>query len=383
MKCFLAKPKSSACVESCVRTQAWACVAVLAIAATACQSKQANAPVPSPTPSTQATSPPSPSSSSPFPNPTTTPAGEALCTFPVAGFKSNGDVTGYFMTVPSGVKTLPQLVFRQSGTLHQTVDKPFLLGSGLGFYDRAFGRWIPADAAAVSPDGTHYAYGSGAAQGPNELHIVDVGTGTDRLITNVGRYWPLDYRSDGLYLREQSTSGLWAGSGIFVLDLKTNVIRRLHSATRAEWWTATLGNFAYGSDLNPSDPNSPGWGETSDELVRADLRTGAVIRFQYHPGQRVAEVAITPSGQLLARIGALGIQSIDASGNAVPIPGTPTGAIAFIDSQRTWLYVDEPAPTTSAFGILRLYLLSKGRAVHVMDSKWDLGSRFVGACRQR
>jgi hypothetical protein len=357
---------------------------MVAIAATACQSNQANAPAATPTPSSQAINPsPSPTTPavSPSPSPTTSPTAKALCTLPVAVFSTNGDVSGYFMTVPTDAKTTPALRFRQSGILHQTVDKPFLLGTGLGFYDRAFGRWIPADAAAVSPDGAHYAYGSGAAEGPNELHIVDVRTGTDRLITNTGRYWPLDYRADGLYLREQSTSGLWAGSGIFVLDLKTNVIRRLHSSTRAEWWTVTLGNFAYGADLNPSDPHPPGFGETSDELVRADLRTGAVIPFQYHPGQRVGDVAITPSGQLLADIGALGLRLIDAGGNAVAIPGAPTGALAFIDSLRTWLYVDVPAPTTTAFRVLRLYLLSNGKAVHVMDSRWDLGSRFVGACR--
>jgi hypothetical protein len=64
-------------------------------------------------------------------------------------------VVGYFMTVPTGAQTTAKLIFRQSGILYQTVEKPFLLGrpQSLGFYDRAFGSWIPADAAAVSPDG--------------------------------------------------------------------------------------------------------------------------------------------------------------------------------------------------------------------------------------
>ena len=292
-------------------------------------------------------------------------------------------MVGYFLTVPTGASTTSKLIFRQSGILYQTVDQPPLLGTtqNLGFYDRAFGRWIPADASAVSPDGAHFAYASGAPGGPNELHIVDVRTGTDHLITNVGRYYPLDYRADGLYLSQRSTSGLWAGSGIFVLDLKTNVIRRLHSSSRTEWWTATLGNFAYGSDLNPSDPHPPGSGETSDELVRADLTTGAVVRFQYHPGQSVTVEGITPSGQLLARIGTLGVRLISASGDAVAIPGAPAGASAFIDSQRTWLFVVVPAPTTSDFKILKLYLLSGGRAVHIMDSRWGLNDRFAGTCR--
>ena len=351
---------------------------MLVIVATACQSNQANAPTPAP--SSQATNPPSPSPSPsaplPSPSPTSTPTGRALCAFPVAS-DNHGDVTGYFMTVPTGAKTTALLRLRQSGILLQTVDQPFLLGTGRGFYDRAYGRWIPADASAVSPDGAHFAYASGAASGPNELHIVDVRTGNDRLITNAGRYYPLDYRADGLYLSERSISGLWAGSGIFVLDLKTNVIRRLHSSTRTEWWTVTMGNFAYGSDLNPSDPHAPGSGETSDELVRADLRTGAVIRFQYRPGQIVTVEGITPTGQLLAHIGALGLRSIDASGNALQIPGAPAGSGAYIDSQRAWLISNVVGTGTTTS---KLFLLSNGRAVHEMDFEQILGTRFAGAC---
>jgi hypothetical protein len=291
-------------------------------------------------------------------------------------------VVGYFLTVPTGAQTTAKLIFRQSGILYQTVDKPFLLGrpQSLGFYDRAFGRWIPADAAAVSPDGAHFAYASGAAGGPNELHIVDVRTGSDRLITNIGRYYPLDYRADGLYLSERSTSGLWAGSGIFVLDLKTNAIRRLHSSTRTEWWSLTLGNFAYGADINPSDPHPPGSGEATNELVRADLRTGTVVRFQYHPGQFVNALGITPTGQLLADVGTLGLRLIDSSGNAIAVPGAPSGPRVFIDSQRAWLVVEDPATAGGTFN-WRLYLLSNGKAVHVMDSQWGIGTRFAGACR--
>ena len=286
-------------------------------------------------------------------------------------------MVGYFLTVPTGAKTSPQLRFRRSGVLYQTVDMPFLLGTTrtLGFYDRAIGRWIPADSPAVSPDGGHYAYASGPTGGPNELHIVDVRTGTDRLITNVGRYYPLDYRADGLYLIERSISGLWAGSGIFVLDPRTNVFRRLHSSTRPEWWTATLGNFAYGSDLNPDDPHPPGSGESSDELVRADLRTGAVIRFQYRPGQGVTVAGMTPSGQLLAYVGNLGLRLIDAGGNAVGIPGAPAGAGAYIDSQRTWILVGVRSLSS------KLYLLSNGRAVHEMDYKLGDSDVLAGACR--
>lgn len=359
---------------------------MLVIAATACQPNQANAPAASPTPSNQATDSPSPSPSpsvlpSPSPSPTSSPA-KALCTFPVAGTNANGDVLGYFLTVPTGAKTIARLVFRQSGILYQTVDKPYLLGTSrtLGFYDRAFSRWIPADPAAVSPDGAHFAYASGAPSGPNELHIVDVKTGTDHLITNVGRYYPLDYRADGLYLSERSTSGLWAGSGIFVLDLKTNVIRRLHSSTRTEWWTATLGNFAYGADVNPSDPHPPGGGESSNELVRADLRTGAVVRFQYHPGQAVTVAGITPSGQLLAYVGTAAIRLIDSKGNAISIPGTPVTSSVYIDSARAWFLAGDPRSAAGGSRNSSFFLLLTSTAVHEMDFQWGGSDELAGAC---
>src|SRR5438094_9357314 len=43
-------------------------------------------------------------------------------------------------------------------------------------YDRASSRWLPARPAAVSPDGAHYAYISGS------VHLVDVGSGADRIV---------------------------------------------------------------------------------------------------------------------------------------------------------------------------------------------------------
>jgi hypothetical protein len=285
------------------------------------------------------------------------------------------------MRVPSGTKTTAKVAFRASGGLSKTVEKPILSGTGRGFYDRAFGRWIPADPSAVSPDGAHYAYVTGPPGGSaNQLHIVDVRTGTDRLITSVGRYYPLDYRADGLYLRELSTSGLWAGSGIFVLDLKTHVIRRLHSSTRTEWWAATLGNFAYGSDINPSDPNPPGFGESSDELARADFTKGTVVRFQYRPGQSVGVAGITPTGQLLAYVGNLGLRLVDGAGNALVIPGAPAGADVYIDSRRAWLFAGDNASAVGDTRHSRLYLLSNGEAVHVMDYQWEHSDVFAGTC---
>ena len=305
----------------------------------------------------------------------------ALCTFPVASLDEQSNWRGYFLTVPTAAKTAPVLIFVQPGQLFQTVDKPVLTGNaGIGgVYDRAFDRWLPAEWSAVSPDGTHYAYVVGRAS-DNELHIVDVRTGNDRIAIAHGKYYPLAYRSEGLYLAERTAGGLWTGSGLHVLDLTTNGIRRLHSSDRTEFWRYMAGNFAYGGDINPADPNPPGFGEAPDELVRFDLSSGAVVRFQYHPGQQAYPIGTTTSGQLIAMVeGFTGPQLIDVAGNAASIPGAPPDSWPFTDSQRTWL-VSRGLNGTGQHRNSSLYLISDGRAVHEMDFQFGGNDRLAGTC---
>jgi hypothetical protein len=195
-----------------------------------------------------------------------------------------------------------------------------------------------------------------------------------------GKYYPLDYRSDGLYLSERTAGGLWTGSSLFILDPATNALRGLHSSTRTEFWKYMAGNFVYGGDINPADPNPPGSGEATDELIRLDLRSGEVVRFQYQAGQEVYPTGTTTSGQLIAIVyGLAGPQLIDAAGNATSIPGAPTDSWPFTDSLRTWLvegasYGSGLPPNTS------LYLISNGQAVHEMDFQWGGNDRLAGMC---
>jgi hypothetical protein len=272
--------------------------------------------------------------------------------------------------------------FVPSGLLSQSIDSPVLKGNGRGVYDRPFGRWLPADQSAVSPDGTSYAYVEPLGVGDNELHVVDVRTGDDRVVSSRSDYAPLAYQSDALYLVERSM-GMWNGSGIFVIDPRTNEIHQIHSSTRTEFWMDVIGNFAYGADINPSDPNPVGGGEAPDELIRLDLRSDTVARFQYHPGQIASPVAVTASGQLIAGLpGLADYQLIDAAGNATGIPETPFHAWQFfVDPQRTWLLAGDlpsnfPGPPRAA----SIYLLYDGRYIHEMDFQWDQRDHLAGAC---
>jgi len=311
----------------------------------------------------------------------TTPA-KALCTFPVAGTDAQGNGTGYFLTVPTAAKTTPTVQFVQSGLLIQTVDKPILTGGpNGGVYDRALGRWLPAEWSALSPDGTHYAYSAGRPGGDNQLHIVDASTGNDQVVASSGQYYPFEYRVDGLYLAQRNAgSGLWSGSNLFLIDPVTNAIRLIHSSSRTEFWTFISGGFAYGADINPSDPNPVGSGEAPDELIRLDLASGDVVRFQYHPGQVVSWIATTASQQI-ASIGSSGFQFIDAAGNATSVTGTPGDASEiFTDSEHTWLLAGDPRSAVASPRNTSLYLLLNGQFVHEMDFQLDQNDVLAGAC---
>lgn len=308
---------------------------------------------------------------------------KALCTFPVAGTDAQGNGTGYFLTVPTAAKTIPTVQFVQSGLLIQTVDKPILTGGpNGGVYDRALGRWLPAEWSALSPDGTHYAYAAGRPGGDNELHVVDASTGIDHVVSSSGQYYPFEYRVDGLYLVQRNAgSGLWSGSNLFLLDPVANEIRLIHSSSRTEFWGFISGDFAYGADINPSDPNPVGSGEAPDELIRLDVKTGEMVRFQYHPGQVVSWIAITAAQQPIAQIGSSGFQFIDAAGNAKGVLQTPTNASElFTDSQHTWLLAGDPRSAVAPPRNTSLYLLSNDDFVHEMDFQLDHNDVLAGPC---
>ena len=78
-----------------------------------------------------------------------------------------------FVTFPSG-----QLV-------EDAAAPPGQNGAGF-FYDRALAKWIFALRDQVSPDGREYAYAEGdplsGAEVPGKLHVVDIATGSDRVI---------------------------------------------------------------------------------------------------------------------------------------------------------------------------------------------------------
>jgi hypothetical protein len=95
-------------------------------------------------------------------------------------------------------------------------------------FDAAFSKWVPVRSPAISIDGSKYAYARGF-----DLHVVDVATGNDRVVsksaglaTGVGFVIVLEYSTAGIYLTsapntESVTFGLW------VVDPTTGIQHQL------------------------------------------------------------------------------------------------------------------------------------------------------------
>ncbi len=255
----------------------------------------------------------------------------------------------YFLSVPTGDTTSPRVIGNFVGDLLQTTDTPLLVGTGAAFtFDRAMNRWVPAPWAAVSPDGKSYAYATGGPfSSPHDVHVVDVASAADRVVARNGHYSPLQFDTRTLYLDDASagagtpdTGGMLRGSGLYAVDLPSGTIRQLFpsGSARGERWDYVIAGYAYGSDLNPGDPNPSASGEVTDELVRLDLSTGATIHFQYHSGSFANIAGTTPDGRLIVSTDGQGLQILDKAGNTSRIEGAPPDAwVWFSGATQTWL----------------------------------------------
>lgn len=149
------------------------------------------------------------------------------------------------------------MVFPPGGRI-RTPFEPFLYGTG-SFqptdspvsYDAPQQRWLPVPRESVSPDGSSYAYTSiqpGPFQG---VHVVDVKSGSDRVIPGtVGdsdargfHYWVVAFQQEGIYVTRVNQLG---GGGLLLLDPGTGALNQVSTdatgayifvAGRQGWWT--------------------------------------------------------------------------------------------------------------------------------------------------
>ena len=173
--------------------------------------------------------------------------------------------------------------------IYQSQVQPVLSGTSPATYDPQQHRWLPTFAAAVSPDGSRYAYTAGA---PNStVHVVDIATGRDRSLAMPTRSWSvLSFATEGIFLAagyESRSPGLWLvnpDTGVLTETLSSQVVTAVGNG--GAWLTA----------VNPADPHPPvtAMGQPGpDEIVRSDLRTGAVSTWLYMPGWEMGVAMLT------------------------------------------------------------------------------------------
>jgi hypothetical protein len=172
--------------------------------------------------------------------------------------------TGIFTPDPHSV-----MVYDSATELTRTPDQPYLYSSGgrdfamaAATYDAPQHRWLPVPRELVSPDGAAYAYAvaqPGANQG---MHVVNVGTGADRIVPGTTgspdargeHYGVIAYQPDGIYLNRVGQLG---GVGLWLLTPATGAVAQVSTdapgvgvfvAGKQAWWTALSANPYASSD---------------------------------------------------------------------------------------------------------------------------------------
>jgi hypothetical protein len=237
--------------------------------------------------------------------------------------------TGHFVSDPKS-----KMSGTSSSGVRHTVEKPVLAGSSGTSYSWAAGRWLPTDWLQVAPDGLHYAYPEVAT--PFRLHVVDVRTGSNRVISS-GTVWGIfDYRADGIYLTKTRYNSGESNSGLWRMNPTTGSLLQLLPETATTLWLD--GQVAWGSD-HPI---------TATTLYRYDLKTGARSVWFKPPGHYVQYIASDSSGRPLVGVSATGgpgvlwLLSAPSKGTVISSSagGPWYGSAGPIDSNGTWLSSD-------------------------------------------
>lgn len=180
----------------------------------------------------------------------------------------------------------------------RTTAPPALSGPSPGYFDRSAGRWLPVDGAeAMSPDGARYAYVVGYPPSPSVVHVVDVASSAERLLTLPSGFWAIvAFGTDGIYFH-QSYEGL--GPGLLRLDLNTGTYKSLLGDVTV---VRLDGSTAWTQARNPADklPEPPGIGGSSNEIRKRDLVTGKTTAWFYRPGTSLGVAAVVNGAPIVS-----------------------------------------------------------------------------------
>ncbi len=302
--------------------------------------------------------------------PAVTSSGGGFVKFPDATFAPDPD-GGFSQTAQGGLVTVasPKL---QSSPLNGGV-----------FFDTEKQRWVPASASQVSPDGSTYAYATfdPASGDPGHIHLVNIATGTERILAAPAPPPPFqgynvaDFTPAGIYLVANQVDRLQTGA--WLMDPAAGTIKALAQIVNV---LKIRDGFAWTLRVDPRDPSPPqtSKGTPGDSLVRVDLATGGETIWVYRPGEQVELHGLDAQGGALVTpvqpntgLPIEGTRLVESAGSAGVLVYSDRLELGAADGTRLWL--------TGANGIY-LYSADQGlRKVFEFTSS-NRQIRPVGPC---
>jgi hypothetical protein len=255
-----------------------------------------------------------------------------------------------FISLPSGAyqpDPTAHMQFDTGRTRIHTVQTPVLYGDAGATYDPAYQRWLPVQRAQVLPDGSAYAYTVEGSVPPlrNEIHVVTVATGADRIVYNQGTYDAIAYGPEGIFLdfHPQGTDG---SHGLWMLNPTSGKVTGFQAGTQS-WWDVIVDGGAWSYSV---DGNIFG----SSTLNRLDLSSGNVVTWFTAPSspkpptpgyKTVQVIGFDRSGHPISLQNTNGDASqtwlLSAPGHATQLTGLPISAytpqLGEMDSHGTWI----------------------------------------------
>jgi len=230
-------------------------------------------------------------------------------------------------------------------------------------YDAGSNKWFGTDRQLLSPDETRYTYWA-ADPAADEIHVVDIATGRDRIIYNGPTlYIPISFEQDVIYLVHAINLRQGAFEKLYRVDPVGGALTLVPGSDHHMYrgWGLISDGAAWGIDYRVQ-------GDTYVySVLRLDLATAVVTPWmEGPPGDQILPVGIdrlhrlyVSDHQQLWRLGAPGQGEMLADGGQVSGAGDVGSSTTFVsDSQgvwfagrgSVWFYSDTEPPRRFAAG---------------------------------
>jgi hypothetical protein len=204
----------------------------------------------------------------------------------------------------------------------------------------------------VSPDGTQYAYADFLNGPPQDtggkLHLVDVGTGADKVIYSDASSWlsVVDFSADGIYIAHPALDAY--ATGLWLVNLAGGQPRLI---SRDIEGPRVGDGAAWGVGFNPADPHpapngASGYFSTKNTLLRFDLSTGVATTWFYRPGSNLSVAGFDYNGHLYVNVdysrwdlnamGPYEVWMVASSTTATRLSATGLSDVGAVDSHGVW-----------------------------------------------